>query len=156
MGFTKKDLKNGDIVTYRDGKKRIVLNNELYADIKGIYNTDSCNRLNNYRDDLLDEFNDNDLDIVKVERVDSYITVFERKKEILDNEEKKYLRTVIKPFRNEIKYIIKKESYVRVDREYIRIIFKDNDDMYFKDFKKETMYKGMQTNKEYTLEELGL
>ena len=88
MGFTKKDLKNGDIVTYRDGKKRIVLNNELYADIKGIYNTDSCNRLNNYRDDLLDEFNDNDLDIVKVERVDSYITVFERKKEILDNEEK--------------------------------------------------------------------
>ena len=151
MGFTKKDLKNGDIVTYRDGKKRIVLNNELYADIKGIYNTDSCNRLNNYRDDLLDEFNDNDLDIVKVERVGSYTTVFERK-DILDEKEKEYLRAVIRPFRKRVTAIVKIPCG---SKEYIKI-FLEYDKACLPDFKKETMYKGMQTNKEYTLKELGL
>lgn len=151
MGFTKKDLKNGDIVTYRDGKKRIVLNNELYADIKGIYNTDSCNRLNNYRDDLLDEFNDNDLDIVKVERVNSYVTIFERK-EILDNEEKEYLRAVIRPFRKRVTSITK---VCWGNRKYIKI-FLGYDKACLPDFEKNTMYKGMQANTEYTLEELGL
>lgn len=155
MGFTKKDLKNGDIVTYRDGKKRIVINNELYESIEDICTNLCSNVLDNYTKKLLDKDNFRNVDIVKVERVGSYTTVFERK-DILDEKEKEYLRTVIRPFKNEIKYIIKKESYVRRYREYIRIIFKDNDDMYFKDFKKETMYKGMQTNKEYTLEELGL
>ena len=149
MGFTIKDLKNGDIVTYRNKEKRVVYANKLYD------NGYATNKLDNYTKDLKEKYGNN-LDIVKVERVDSYITVFERKEEILDEKEKEYLRTVIRPFKNEIKYIIKKENYARVDREYIGIIFKDNDDMYFKDFKKETMYKGMQTNKEYTLEELGL
>ena len=151
MGFTKKDLKNGDIVTYRDGKKRIVLNNELYADIKGIYNTDSCNRLNNYRDDLLDEFNDNDLDIVKVERVGSYTTVFERK-DILDEKEKEYLRAVIRPFRKRVTSITK---VCWGNRKYIKI-FLGYDKACLPDFEKNTMYKGMQANTEYTLEELGL
>lgn len=155
MGFTKKDLKNGDIVTYRDGKKRIVINNELYESIEDICTNLCSNVLDNYTKKLLDKDNFRNVDIVKVERVGSYTTVFERK-DILDEKEKEYLRTVIRPFKNEIKYIIKKESYVRGYREYIRIIFKDNDDMSFKDFKKGTMYKGMQTNKEYTLEELGL
>lgn len=155
MGFTIKDLKNGDIVTYRDGKKRIVINNELYESIEDICTNLCSNVLDNYTKKLLDKDNFRNVDIVKVERVGSYTTVFERK-DILDEKEKEYLRTVIRPFKNEIKYIIKKESYVRGYREYIRIIFKDNDDMYFKDFKKGTMYKGMQTNKEYTLKELGL
>lgn len=155
MGFTKKDLKNGDIVTYRDGKKRIVINNELYESIEDICTNLCSNVLDNYTKKLLDKDNFRNVDIVKVERVGSYTTVFERK-DILDEKEKEYLRTVIRPFKNEIKYIIKKESYVRGYREYIRIIFKDNDDMSFKDFKKGTMYKGMQTNKEYTLKELGL
>ncbi len=155
MGFTIKDLKNGDIVTYRDGKKRIVINNELYESIEDICTNLCSNVLDNYTKKLLDKDNFRNVDIVKVERVGSYTTVFERK-DILDEKEKEYLRTVIRPFKNEIKYIIKKESYVRGYREYIRIIFKDNDDMSFKDFKKGTMYKGMQTNKEYTLEELGL
>lgn len=76
-------------------------------------------------------------------------------KEILDEVEKEYLSGVIRPFRNEIKRIIKTGDFTG-NKEYIRIIFNDGDVMSFKSFEKGTMYKGMGFNKEYTLKELGL
>ena len=75
---------------------------------------------------------------------------------ILTDKEKAYLSAVIKPFREDIEYIEKfKSNYV--GKEFIYIVMKKDDD-YCKlpRFFKGTMYKGMELNKRYTLEELGL
>ena len=74
-------------------------------------------------------------------------------KEILDEEEKKYLSNVIKPFRDKVEYICK-ESYI--NKECIKITIKNDSNLFFPSFKRGTMYKGMEEDKRYTLEELGL
>ena len=74
-------------------------------------------------------------------------------KEILDEEEKEYLSNVIKPFRYKVEYIIKITSSYS---EYIKITIKKDSGLCFPNFKKGTMYKGMEIEKKYTLEELGL
>ena len=73
-------------------------------------------------------------------------------KEILDEEEKEYLSNVIKPFRDKVKFIVKKDFY---SKEYIAICLPD-EDIGFPSFEKGTMYKGMEERRGYTLEELGL
>ena len=82
-------------------------------------------------------------------------------KPILDKEEKEYLSAVIKPFRNRIIYIMK--TYEDDQSEFLEIRSKHYDANKIGDelimlpsFKKGTMYKCMRTDKEYTLEELGL
>ena len=78
----------------------------------------------------------------------------EYKPPILDDVEKAYLSAVIKPFRDRVKYITK---YIYpAKEEYLLIVMCNGERMSFPTFKKETMYKGMQVYKEYTLEELGL
>lgn len=77
----------------------------------------------------------------------------EYKPELLDKVEKKYLSDVIRPFRKEVTAIKKIEA--PAGREYISILLKD-DGMCLPCFKKDTMYKGMETEKRYTPEELGL
>ena len=78
----------------------------------------------------------------------------EDKREILEEVEKEYLRTVIKPFRKKIDYISK--NILEYNKfEFISIGLR-GDSMTFPKFKKNTMYKGMMSGKEYTLEELGL
>ena len=79
-----------------------------------------------------------------------YISI--KKEEILDDIEKEYLRVVIKPFRNKVKYIGKNFSN---GSEYISINV-NGEWVIFPYFKKGTMYKGMEINKRYSLEELGL
>lgn len=80
-------------------------------------------------------------------------------KPILDDKEKEYLSAVIKPFRNRVFYIRK---YYFSSDEFIEICvnyYQGGDDHLSFElplFKKGTMYKGMQSDKEYTLEELGL
>jgi len=72
--------------------------------------------------------------------------------QILDDVERRYLSAVIRPFRGRVKYIKKIDATCE---EYITI--KVNVDWaYLPCFKKGAMYKGMEPNKEYTLEELGL
>ena len=75
---------------------------------------------------------------------------------ILDEKERKYLSDVIRPFRNKIERIIKKKSIDYENKEYIIIHYEQLKTMPFPYFEKSTMYKGMELNKEYTLEELGL
>ena len=82
------------------------------------------------------------------------------KKPILDDNEKEYLSGVIKPFRDKVKCIVKRDYEMSYENEYIFIVFNDDGcmqiKMCFPSFKKGTMYKGMELNKNYTLEELGL
>lgn len=75
--------------------------------------------------------------------------------QILDDAEKRYLKGVIRPFRNNVKHIVKTDVF---DEAYIDIRFVNDDDaiMCFPLFKKDTMYKGMKPDRRYTLEELGL
>lgn len=77
----------------------------------------------------------------------------EYKGDILDYAEKKYLSEVIRPFRKEVTTIKKIEA--PAGGEYISILLKD-DGMCLPCFKKDTMYKGMEPEKRYTPEELGL
>lgn len=77
----------------------------------------------------------------------------EENKPILDDVEKEYLRAVIRPFRNKI-VSISKEDCCNEDC-FINIEL-ENDALIFPYFKKETMYKGMELEKQYTLKELGL
>ncbi len=74
-------------------------------------------------------------------------------KEILDEEEKEYLSNVIKPFRDKVEYIIK---FDLLPEEYISICLPEHETINLPCFKRGTMYKGMEIEEEYTLEELGL
>ena len=87
----------------------------------------------------------------------------EYKGPILDEEEKKYLSAVIRPFRDRVKYIYK----INVIDDCSQIIsirmerydFEENpicEYMYLPYFKKDTLYKNMEAGKKYTLKELGL
>lgn len=87
---------------------------------------------------------------------------------ILDDVEKEYLSNIIKPFRNRVIYIAKSETVKTYDNpnpkiyECIYIMYKDSTKkrnphyMGFPHFEKGAMYKGMEIDKGYTLEELGL
>lgn len=74
--------------------------------------------------------------------------------EILTEREKAYLSAVIKPFREDVAHITKMDiTYSK--REFICIRI-NRECIIFPKFAKGTMYKGMEVNKRYTLEELGI
>ena len=80
--------------------------------------------------------------------------------DILDKKEKEYLSAVIKPFRDKVIYI-KKKVWETYKRKYITIGFRDtnaisNASLSFPDLPNDEMYKGMEGNRPYKLEELGL
>ena len=72
-------------------------------------------------------------------------------KPILDDVEKEYLSNVIKPFRDRVSSISKDAPL-----EYITISLDGDDFAFLPNFEEGKMYKGMETNRRYTLEELGL
>lgn len=85
-------------------------------------------------------------------------------KDVLDEVEKKYLKSIIRPFKDRVEYIVKgKNTNSDGTFYYIGIIVKHIDidrfseAIYLPYFKLESkMYEGMELNKEYTLKELGL
>ena len=77
----------------------------------------------------------------------------EYKDQILDDVERKYLSEVINPFRKKISYIRKSKDF---RKKYIKIVLCDGDTMYFPYLANDEMYKGMELDRNYTLEELGL
>ena len=143
-GFTKKDLKDDDLVTLRNGQKGHYTHT---GGVRGLSDSHIRNDLTN--DGGMGEL----LDIVKVERP-TYTTLFERKEEILDEAEKRYLRGVIRPFRDRITSV----KLYDVDKNTAYLIFdmKDDDSFSLPNFKIGTMYKNMELRESYTLEELGL
>lgn len=74
---------------------------------------------------------------------------------VLDDVEREYLSAVIKPFRNRVDYIMKEEN-ICSSTEFIHIDLSGGDIADFPNFKVGTMYKGMEIDKSYTLQELGL
>lgn len=75
---------------------------------------------------------------------------------ILNEKEKEYLSAVIKPFRNKVSLISKRSND---NGQFISIEIEEkphNNNMFFPYFEEGTMYKGMEINKYYTLEELEL
>ena len=147
--FTKSDLKDGDIVTYRNGDKRTVIAKKLIN--SGGY---IAKKLDDYTDELKDTISGINLDIVKIERPIKYETLFERKEEILDETEKRYLLGIIRPFKDKVRFI-SKDRDSDYDKEFIFIDLK-NEFIYLPNFKINTMYKGMKEHKKYTLKELGI
>ena len=79
----------------------------------------------------------------------------EYKEPILDDIEREYLSSVIKPFRKKIS-CIRKSKDPRKEKNYIKIEFCDGDRMFFPNLSNDAMYKGMELDRNYTLEELGL
>lgn len=152
--FTKSDLQDEDIVTLRNRVKYRKSGNTIQTACAII-------SLENFTENLKDSTNSNeDIDIIKVERPVKYETVYERaeeeKKEILDKVEKNYLTNVIKPFRKRVKFIRKIESLTfSAEKELLQIQLND-DDIALPYFEKNTMYKGMKLDKDYSLEELGI
>lgn len=149
--FTNKDLKNGDKCILKNGEVIIFNKDNSYQKTTYIFeNLDS---------DLKYNFNDN-VSIVRVERPVKYKTVFKRveeeKKEILDRVEKNYLTNMIKPFKKRVKGISKIEcSVFPAGKEFLQIQL-NNDEIILPYFEEKTMYKGMETGRRYTLEELGI
>ena len=89
----------------------------------------------------------------EIEEVDKYFEEKEKeeKKPILTDEEREYLSVVIKPFRNNVRYIMKNGF-----SKEILVIQLNNDAVLLPSYEKGTTYKGMEKEKSYTLEELGL
>lgn len=89
---------------------------------------------------------------------------YEIEQPILDEVEKRYLEGVLRPFKDRVEFIEKSEQYIagKGYKEYItiaifsNICYSNHDYMHMPFFDKGIMYKGMELEKEYTLEELGL
>ena len=79
--------------------------------------------------------------------------VLEIEKHVLDKVEKEYLENVLRPFKDRVFYIEKRNNY---NQQYLHIHLKTYEFIRLPNFEKNTMYKGMELNKEYTLKELGL
>lgn len=79
-------------------------------------------------------------------------------KEILDKAEKEYLENFLRPFKEEVKEITKIKKAFSFQNEMLHIGLKDigSYDIILPEFKKGTMYKGMELYEAYTLQELGL
>ena len=75
--------------------------------------------------------------------------------DILDDVEKRYLSVVIRPFRKRVDYIMKISDPLGYEKEYIFIKL-DKDSFSLPYFTAGTMYQGMELERAYTLEELGL
>lgn len=83
----------------------------------------------------------------------------EQDEPILDEVEKEYLSGIIKPWKEKVKFIAKYKTYDG-NHEFININYLDTnislENVSLPSFKPNTMYRGMELDKEYTLKELGL
>ena len=151
--YTCEDLKKSPIgtkITFENNEVLIKLHNNYYRECKEIGYYRNEQDLRNLKDNLSGGIGK----IIKIEEAE-YKTVYETKGEILDEAEKRYLRGVIRPFRDKVTMIRKLFSPTR-GKYYIQARYKDDTPTNFPYFDDKTMYQGMEKDKEYTLEELGL
>ena len=82
----------------------------------------------------------------------------EYKEPILNDKEKVIIKDIIKafePFGNKLSYIAKKECYGNTWKHYLVFRYK-NDSLCTLDFNNDELFEGMESDVDYTLEELGL
>ena len=145
--YTYEDLKKSPIgtkITFEAGAV-LVKDEENYFE-----NVNRCREIAN-----LYNLKDNCSDLGKIIKIEEpeYKKVYEYKPEILDKAEKRYLRRVIRPFRDKVTYI-RKFVYSTGDAKIDIVV--ENWYICLPTFPKNQMYKNMEDDKEYTLEELGL
>lgn len=162
----KSELKNGAVVELRNGGKYLKVDDTLISfEIDGSFNS-----LNHYNEDLKTYYS-SDFDIIKVNNnvendahkeccnwalneAHKNKWTWIRGEAILDEEEKEYLEAVIKPFKDKVDCIVKLNCpYGR--KQFISIML-GKEGIPLPYFEKESMYKGMIVNKDYSLKELGL
>lgn len=79
-------------------------------------------------------------------------------KPILTEKEKEYLSAVIKPFKDKVSYIVKRQGFKedkKLSVEFI-IIYVDDEKIVLPSYDKGTLYKDMKLTEKYTVEDLGL
>lgn len=145
--YTYEDLKKSPIGTKVTFENEGILVKTTEKRLESRLNVTNIENLKNLKDDYYGK-------IIKIEEP-IYQTVYEHKEEILDEAEKRYLKAVIRPFRNRIKYVRKIKSFDK-SRNFLQILLNNDEGITFPYFKSNTMYKGMKEDKEYSLEELGL
>ena len=96
---------------------------------------------------------DGDNHIAHLDTYDGLFWWLEQEYSPLDEKEKEYLSSVIKPWRYRVKSIVKQE---RLFAELIIIKCKDGWEVELPNFEMGAMYQGMELNKEYRLGELGI
>lgn len=143
--YTYGDLKKAPIGTKVTFENDVILVKTTEKRLESKLDVMNIENLKNLKDDYYGK-------IIKIEEP-TYKTVYKCKEEILDEAEKRYLRGVIRPFRDKVIYICKTDN--SNGKEYINVDL-DHDALLLPDFKSNTMYKGMKLEKKYTLEELGL
>lgn len=147
--YTYEDLKKSSIgtkITFEKGE--VLVKCDYYW-----YNGDSYLR----NDSDLKELKDKDKQLGKIIKIEEpeYRTVYEAKVEILDEVEKRYLKNIVRPFRNNVEVIRKLFSPTK-GKYYIQIKYKDEPPTNLPYFESKEMYKNMKIDRIYTLEELGL
>ena len=151
--YTYEDLKKSPIgskITFENGAVLVKDEKNCFENVSRCRDiADLCNLKDNYSD--LGK-------IIKIEEP-VYSTVYEHKPEILDEAEKRYLKQVIRPYKD-VKSI---QKYIFSNKRLAKIQIWVPDirgtgcwSIDLPPFKKDTMYKNMEDNKAYTTEELGL
>lgn len=144
-------IKNGHIIAYFNGNVKIENANNYR------YKLDIDNGEWSWSPSMLEKFEDKKhfkslpRDYTGTINVEKGFIV---KKEILDEAEKEYLSTVIKPFKEKVTGIdMRKFSASKC---YLSIDMIGNNGFTLPNFKQGTMYKNMEFGRKYTLKELGL
>ena len=82
------------------------------------------------------------------------LNIKELPKQILTDEEKAYLKAVIKPVKDKVVDMYRTQTLY--SHEHVFIHLKNSENMTTYPFEPNTRFKGMKINQEYTLKELGL
>lgn len=149
----KQDLKYGNVVEFRNGKRGIFLTDTytsmfLFFDVNEGY---SSYLYSNMFKNNLENKNYKEVDIVKVyEDYTCSKVLWERPKPLLTDEEREYLKEIFKGLTCKVISIFKGNYYLEINLEnggYINLA--KYNCMKFK-------FEGMETCRRYTLKELGL
>ena len=131
----KLDIQVGDRITYIQIKQ--IISPRSFYDFK---TEEVKNKVTRIVTDSNKEFKE----VLKIERIgtNGWYTVYEKETEILDEKEKEYLNNLIKPFKNEVKYITKNAFN---DNSYFINIscYSITNNFCLPNFKKDKMYKNM-------------
>ena len=139
------DLKTGRIVQLRNGDYYVVVNEIMYNKL-------GQDIVNNFYDTDLKHIHNRDLDIMKVYE-NPEIVLWERPTEILNEQERKYLSALLKPFKYASRYVAK----VPAGHDFEYLSFKIGEEGFkLPLFQKGAMYKAMELRRRYSLKELGL